>query len=352
MRNCLGDGIYSARFVRRRTKTGRSGSFTQGQTPQLISGSWGRTFGTSKASATLHVTSECCGVVEELLDLAVIEIEFWRRAGRQDLVWAGPVTDLIDNRDGTITITASDSSLYALEERRARPGVWTQQDIATIFVEVVRAALAVDDPGITVTATPTGVLGDRVIAPTDLVLVQSIVEELTKTAVDWTVVGREWRIGGTQVDMSRILPIKLRDQDFGVPPKIRVSRSAMGTTFYTRGSDVVGAYGGPRSDGVVIERVADANQILDKESADAAAQSAWDAGRVPYVVIDGEGRAALAASAMVDIQTLVPGMGVPVEVGDCLPYAGLMRLAAVNTTFGPEAEDVSLTLQPIGTGTL
>ena len=349
MPECLGDGVYSARFVRRRTTTGRAGAFAEGQLPQLISGSWSRKFGQSTASATLSVTPECCGVLAELVDLAVIEVEFWRQGGRQDLVWAGPVKDLIDNRDSTVTINAADSSLYVLDERVVRPGSWVQVDLATVFVDVLTAALAPDDPGLVISSTPTGVLGDRVVADTDIVLVRSLIDELTKTAVDWTVVGREWRIGGTEVDLSRVLPVKLRDGDFGTPPPIRVSRSAMGTKFFVRGSGVVGEFGGPRADGVLIERVSEGNQIIDKASADAAARSSWEVASTPYVVIDGSAVATIAPMTMVDIQTLVPGMLVPVEVGECLPYHGTMRLAEVNVSFSAESEGVALTLQPVGT---
>lgn len=352
MRECLGDGVYSARFVRRRTSKGRAGAFLTGEAPSLISGSWSRKFGQSTASATLAVTEGCCSAVQELLDLAVLEVELWRQASRNDLVWAGPVTDLLDNRDGTIIITAADQSLYALSERRAAAGSWLQKDLSTVFVEVIRAALAKDDPGIILSASPSGIIGDRVIDATDVVSVQSIVDELTRTAIDWTVVGREWRVGGTQVDKSRVLPIRLRDNDFSTPPKVRVSRSSMGTTYYVRGSGVIGVAGGARDDGVVIERIIDGNQILDKASADAAAASAWDLGRTPYVMIDGTQTAPLSPMTMADIQTLVPGMGVPVEVGECLPYVGLMRLAEVNTTFDASSEQVSLTLQPVGTGAL
>lgn len=349
---CLGDGIYSAKFVRRPTATYRGGAFLSGQAPQLISGSWGRKFGTSTASATFAVNADCCDVVAELVDLPVIEVELWRQAWRNDLVWAGPVNDLVDNRDGTITITAADTSQYALTERVARPGVWTQVDLATMFVQVLQAALAVDDPGLVFTSTPTGIRGDRVIANTDLVMVSQVIEELSRTAVDWSVIGREWRVGGTQVDLSRVLPVRLRDGDFETAPKLRVSRSAMGTRWYTRGGGVVGDYGQARADGVVIERIIDGSQIVDQGSADASSRTAWDAGKEPVVVIDGTQSAAITSTTQIDIQTLVPGMGVPVEVGDCLTYSGVMRLAEVNTTFDSTSENVSVTLQPLGTGDL
>lgn len=350
---CLGDGVYSARFVRRRTRTNRGGAFLTGQAPPLISGSWNRRFGQSTAGATFAITQDCCGVVSELLDLAVLEVEMWRQSTRNDLVWAGPVTDLVDNRDGTMTIAAVDQSLYAIGERRARPGSWTQQDLSTVFVDVLRAALAEDDPGLVFTATPTGILGDRVIADTDVVMVSQVIDEISRTAVDWTVIGREWRVGGTEVDLSRTLPVRLRDLDFVEAPKLRVSRSAMGTRWYVRASgDVVGAATYTRPDGVIIERSIDGAQIIDQGSADAAAATALALGKAPVVVIDGTQQAAIAPGTEVDIQTLVPGMGVPVDVGDCLRYTGTMRLAEVAADFTAESESVKVTLQPVGTGSL
>ncbi len=353
---CLGTGLYEMDIVRRPTALGPGGPFLPGPELELLGGNWTRKLGTSTAGVTFAADASCCESIAAMMDLAVLELELYRNDSRSvdnryQLVWAGPVTDLLDNRDGTFLLTAADVSYYVTDERVAGAHVWTAEDLAVIFADVITDALAVDNPGISIVATPTGIRGDRSIAAGDAKPVGQVLGEITRTAVDWTVVGREWRVGGQQIDRATILPIQLHDEHFADPPKIRVSRSAMATRQLIRGNGVVGSAGGARDDGVLIEKVADENGIIDQPSADAAAATLWDRVHEPVTVIEGTSHARLDPDTPVDIQTLIPGIGVPVSVGDCLTYVGLMRLESVSVDFGT-TENVAIALQPVGTGAL
>lgn len=354
--DCLGSGLYTVDIVRRRTLIDRGGPIgldELGAELEVLSGGWGRKLSaTSAADVTVGVNRECMGLLQRL-DPAVAELELWRQVdSRNQLVWAGPVADVLDNRDGTATISASDQSRYVNDERRAIPRTWEGVDASTVFAQLIEDALEEDDPGISIEVLPTGILVTRIIAPTDCKQLGGELSELERTAVDWTITGRQWWVGGEQVSAAGVLPIRLTDDQFSAPPKVRRSRSEMATRVWVRGNGVVGSYGGPRSvDGVLIEKIVDENSIVDQASADAAARTLWDRINEPPVLVEG-GSAKLDPMMELDIQTLIPGVGVPVEVGDALVYVGLMRLQDVDVSFGPGSESVSVSMQPVGTGTL
>jgi hypothetical protein len=357
---CLGAGAYSIDLVRRRTLLGPAGTMgvdDLGADLEVLSGSWGRALSaTSSAGVDVAVSRECATLLQRV-DCAVAELELWRYVGgrgnaRNQLVWAGPVLDIIDNRDGTASISAKDSSYYMAEERMAKPRSWVDVEASTVFADLVAQALEEDDPGITLELTPTGIMVTRIIAPTDAKKLGGELAELERTAVDWTVTNRQWWVGGEQVSAVGRLPITLVDDMFDRPPKIRLARSAQATRAIVRGNGVVGVYGGPRDqDGVLIEKIQDDNNIVDQASADAAARTLWDRVHETPILVEG-GSAKLSADCELDIMTLIPGVGIPVEVGDALVYRGMARLQSVDVRFGPGTEDVSVTTQPVGTGTV
>lgn len=346
--DCLGEGTYSARFVRRRSKLGRA--IPLGEADPL-GGGWGRAISsTTDASVTFGlVGSGNCAPLLRSLDPWRDELELYREASRSELVWAGPVIDVLANPDqATATVTAQDSSAW-WSKRRLPTIVSRQIDLAEIFRRYLEACFAVDDPGFSIEVTPTGILGDRTVAAADLKMLAGELAELAKTGVDWTLGGRTFFVGGQEISAGR-LPGRLVDEHFRQAPQTRRSGAGQVNDAAVRGNAVQGQYGGPDpDDGVLLQGVADENSIEDAGSANAAARSWWDRAHEPLAYL--EGNNALEPSAPIEIQQLIPGVivGVDVSGGGVVPLAQDLRLEKLDVDFGPDGEKVTIGLQPVGT---
>jgi len=351
---CLGDGEYAARVVRRRTLLGPARPL--GELPTLEGASWARApQTTTDASVTVALGAEGCVETLNLVDPWRDELELYRASGMSDdLVWAGPIIDLsADPNGGTATVMAKDPSAWFAKRVLLTDFIHEDVDLATIVAEYLAYAFATDDPGISVETTPTGILGTRTVAATDLKRLDTELAELARTGVDWTVTGRTFWIGGVEVaGRTVVLPTRLVDQAFAVPPTVRLSGADMVNEAHVRGNGVQGAYGGPDpQDGVLLQDVRDEQSIEDQASADASAATWWDRGHEPAYYVEGENQ--LAPDAPVEVQTLIPGVLVPVDLdgGGVLPYQGRLRLESLSGNYSADGEALTVALQPIGTVT-
>jgi hypothetical protein len=290
----------------------------------------------------------CVDVLNETLPWRD-ELELYRQNGMtDDLVWAGPVQDVLANPgDGTATVTAKDLSAWwskrlAVETDR----VWRAEDFALIFRDLIDAAFALDNPGITINVEPSGIVGDRIIAASDLRRLDNELAELARTGVDWTTTGRRFWIG----EAAGRLQVRLTDEAFRVPPQTRRTGAGMVNDAWIRGNAVTGHFGGPDPvDGVLLQDVRDDQSIIDRRAANAAAETWWDRGNEPATYLEGDNQ--LEPDAPVDVQTLIPGVIAPVDVtgGGVVPYRGELRLEGLSVAWSPEGEDVTVSLQPLGT---
>ena len=346
---CLGEGSYSARFVRRATKLGPAVPLGEADP---LGGSWARAINsTTDASVTFGLGNDGpdCARLLRRLDPWRDELELYREASRDELVWAGPVMDVLANPESaTATVTAKDSSAW-WSMRRLPTIVSRQLDLAVIFERYIEACFLVDDPGFSIVATPTGILGDRTVAASDLKLLAGELAELAKTGVDWTVAARTFFVGGQEISAG-MLPGRLVDEHFRSAPQTRRSGVGQVNDAAVRGNAVQGFYGGPDpSDGVLLQGVSDENSIEDQGSADASAESWWDRAHEPLAYLEGDN--ALDPSAPIEIQQLIPGVRALVDVlgGGVVPLLQELRLEKLSADFGPDGEKITVGLQPVGT---
>lgn len=342
--DCLGSGEYAARIVRRPTKLGPA--VTLGELPTLEGGSWARLpQATTDASVTIALQAEGCVDVLNRTEPWRDQLELYRN---DDVVWMGPIQELMPNPgEGTATVTAKDDSVWWDFRVLTKAFVFRNEDLATIFAQLLGWAFLVDNPGFVIEAGLSGIKGDLTVAAADLRKLSNELSELARTGVDWTAAGRKFWIGGA---VGR-LPIRLTDEAFVIPPNTRRSGVGMVTEGFVRGNGgITGHAGGPDpDDGVLLQDVRDAQSIEDQGTADAAATT-W-VERSGDVMTYVEGDAELEPGAPVEIQTLIPGVIVPVDVGGAgiVPWYGDLRLESVNGEFGNDGEHIKVGLQPIGT---
>ena len=346
-RRCLGTGEYDARFIRRRTTT--SPAVPVGEA-RCLSGSWGRMLSAGTDASVVFALqadgpSRCADVLAQLRGWRY-ELELYRSG---DLCWAGPVMDVLANPgEGTATVTAKDYSAWWAKRLVLRDLIFRGADLATIMAAVLAYAFETDDPGIDVSALPTGIVGDRTYAASDAAKVSAVLEELARTGIDWTVAGRTFFVGGTEITAGR-LPGRLTDEHFASPPQTRLGGGGMVTDAYVRGNGVIGHHGGADPDGVLLQDVADENTIEDQGSANAAAKTWWERAHEPMPYLEGDND--LAPSAPFTMEELVPGLLAAVDVagGGVVPLRQDLRLEKLDVSFDPSGEKVTVGLQPVGT---
>lgn len=344
---CLGEGSYSARFVRRRTLLGPA--VILGEAP-VLSGSWSRKLAATTDASAVFGTGEGCDGVLAQLDPWRDELELHRETAESlDLVWAGPLLDVIANpQEGTATVTAQDLSAW-WAKRRLPTIVSRQLDIAQIFSDYIAACFVLDDPGISIDTSPVGVLADRTVAAADLKMLDGELNELARSGVDWTVAGRTFFVGGQEISAHRI-PGRLVDEHFRSAPQTRRSGQGQVNDAATRGNAVQGQWGGPDpSDGVLLQGTQEENAIEDAGSATASARTWWDRAHEPLRYVEGDN--ALDPSAPLDVQQLIAGLRIFADLsgGGVVPVQEEMRLESVGCSFSPTGEELSIALQPRGT---
>lgn len=371
---CLGEGEYTALIRRRRTRLGPSRII--GELP-LTYGNWARRLNsTSTASVTVPTSGAgsiaCCEVLNAI-DPPRDHLELYRDG---EGVWLGPCRDAssVPESDEAV-VPASDLSVWASWRVFTHTMKPRGIDLSVIFKAyldyafngilppwgVVQAgdpplSWYEDNPGIDVFPSLVGITGDRTVSHHDLKYVANELEELARTGVDWTVTNGTWWVGGMVImdEGTRrpiTLPGYLTDEDFRTLPKIRRSADSMVTNPWLRGNNVHVNVGGPDpQDGVLIQRVLDEYSIEDEGSGRAAAQTYYDRAHEPLLYV--EGNNALEPGAPLDIQQLIPGILVNVDLsgGGCIPYTGPLRLESIDVNFNADTgEEITVALQPQGT---
>lgn len=142
-----------------------------------------------------RLRDDCAGVLATL-EPWEHEIVLWRD---DELVWAGPVIKPVWTRD-TLTITCRD--LFQWFERRLLPRDrdFFGTDLAVIFRILCEDALHRDpSPNITRSPSLTGIVGDRTIFYDAYLRAADVLRELARSGLDFTMIGRDMLVGGTEV---------------------------------------------------------------------------------------------------------------------------------------------------------
>jgi len=274
--------------------------------------------------------------------------------GSGELVWQGP---LVGKSSKFTTGGYKARDLSAWWDRRVitLDQTFTQIEVATIFNAIALDADEQDPFNLTTDATPIGVTATRVYRAGNYLPAGPELRELTKTGIDWTIIGREALVGGLVVPADPI--VFLQDDHLREAPQVDED----GMQF---SNDVIvsGAGGGEQANPVVgratdLDSVAtyglntttvQNDSIRDSESAAAYAQSRLALLKVPSVVM---GDVSLRPSAPVLVSQLIPGSVVSCAFQTSgIPVAGQFRLQKVSAKGVGTGEIITLSLQPLGSG--
>lgn len=301
-------------------------------------------------TSELEVTGVITGLLDETCCDGWNEAYPWvtevlvYRDGRD--AWSGPVTD-VEFGYGTVRIRAAD--LTAWWDRRVVPDLsFTGADLADIFTAIHDAAMLVDPvPNFSVSATPTGIFGQRQYVGSEYQYAKDALEELSKTGLDWTCYGRTVLIGGEEVPANPYFT--LTDDFWTQPPTVASRGNEQATQVIVRGKGVTGV---ATADATYLSafgtlvRVFDEQDIEDQSSVSAAARSRL-ALLKDQTYIETPSGATLTPTAPITVPELIPGMRVRVTAeATCRPIVADFRLKKVKVDFNGS---VSIDLQPLGT---
>lgn len=364
---CLGSGDYNVVIGHRQSKLGPARPWRDWP---FKSGDWGRALNRSSACSSQANESDCLDFVNEIRPW---RHEMWIYRDDDRIVRAPIVNVTPDEEAGTITLSGRDMGGWFDVRQFFHTMTPKGIDLAYIFagyvgyllrgempewgrIEAGDPPVYSDDPGLEWEVTPTGILGDRTIYRTDYKTGSSELEELSRTGVDWTIIDSQMWVGGVEVaapggDGSPLaLPGRITDEFFATPPRVRRTGEGMANQVAVRGNEERLVRGGPDPvDGVLLQRVLDEYSIEDTASAEALAEGYLARGEVESTYAEGDSN--LAASAPIDLRTMIPGTRVLVDLGRTLQFNGWLRLDTVTGQFGAgdQGEVIRPTLQPLGT---
>lgn len=269
-------------------------------------------------------------------------------------VWAGPVVSRSSTKAG-ISINCRDLMVWMKRRRVHNDMNFVNADLAAIFHRVVNDALIPDNTmGLVVNPQLCGVNGDRKILAAQYKIAWPIIDELSRTGVDWTVVDRQVSIGNFELQLDPIAT--LTDGSFIEYDEFQVSGDdlvtdavTIGDGFGEAGATIVGrTVGGDFARYGVHELVFQESSIRDNLSANRNARSRWDLNHEPAKFFTG---GVLSQEAEIDVSELIAGRAVRLAISEdlCDNVSGVHRLAAVQGSAGPDHDRISIRVQPIGT---
>lgn len=307
---------------------------------------WGRNLNDS-SSATVKIplaggSTSCCALAGSLRSWGH-QIRISRDG---TLVWEGPIVNL-DYGGGDLIISARDVSVWlARRVIKAILDFRGGEDLINIAYALIEHGLSRDDPNVLpyVVKTLSGIKGDRYYGTGEPKYILDELNELGRTGIDWTVVGR--RIALFPELSTDTLPL-LRQDDFLDELRVVEDGLSGATWAQIRGAGVVGEYGGTDDFYGLLERTGTEDNILDQPTADLRAQAVVDAGNPVPLFITTPGQSRLACTAPIDINQLVPGVLIPItlDVGEvCRSVSTTMRLTSIEVSTTGTNETVAVTL--------
>lgn len=307
---------------------------------------WGRKMNDSSA-AQVKVdlaggNADCCALASQL--------RTWghqiRISRDKTLVWEGPIVHL-DYGRGELVLDARDVTGWLA--RRVVKSILDfrdGEDLSEIARQLIEHGFQRDDPNVLayLQIESSGIRGERYYGTGEPKYVLDELNELGRTGIDYTVIGR--RIAIFPELSSNTLPT-LRQDDF--MDELRVAEDGLAGATYAqvRGAGVVGTFGGEHPFYGLLERATTEDNILDQTTANLRAEAIVEAGNPVPLYITTPGQSRLACTAPVAINDLVPGVLVPLvlDVGEvCRPVSTLMRLISIDVQVSAGEESVSVEL--------
>lgn len=322
--------------------------------------------GVSDASVTVGADGlsdeDCCSVLGSLKSWKH-ELAIWRDDDTTELEperdpeWVGPVLNPVF-RPGGASVPARDLAQWLQRRSLTNDRSWSDEDLGVIFAQYVADALARDNAmGIVCEPTNTGVRGQRSVEGALRRRAMDELNELARSGVDYSAIGRTIVVGGAEVPTAPIPLLGTEDflDDLEIAPQGLDAASEV-TVLGSSGPDptdpIVGTYGdGEASDIGLVEQVFTESSIEDNRSARIAARTRWQFLQDVPEIITGS----LVPSAPITFAQLIPGarVGVRIRAG-CREAVGVWRLASVECSAqvmpdGGIAEEVKVALIPLGT---
>lgn len=316
---------------------------------------WGRQLdATSTATLTIPTgeAPECCGILADVR-AGRHEVVIWRD---DEKVWEGPIVDIRTGRD-QVVINAQDVTAYLARHTIPSRMCWGDSDtgtegepcdrppeeLGTIALEVLQAALgehADEDVLPYLIVNPVGETGERDFEP--YTYASDILEDLGRTTLDYTAIGRRIVIGGP---LTFGTLAQLRCDSFAGDVESWEDATIAATRVIVRGDDVVGIASVDDPYYGVMDLVVEDDTILDQTSADFAARQILATSRPPLVYVVTPSGSELSTDAPVCINQLVPGALVPVYLDcTCRPAVTVLRLTSVSVTYDNTGEHVKIAL--------
>lgn len=276
------------------------------------------------------------------------------------LVWVGPVTAPASQpaQDAqSLHIDARDLSAWWDHRRIHNDHDYSTMptDIASIFQALAADAMAPDNsPGLTVTATPTGILGSVIILAEQQLIAGPSLRDLANAGIDWTIVRRNVLAGGTSIAAPDLG--NLTDDSFTTPPKVILDGTAQANSW-----TVIGAGTGTDGNAIFAQATdadaADADGLLESVESVSTLQNynsvlaAADSNLALTSAVVGVTGAILSPQAAVEMDDLIPGALCTLALEQTiLPVFGRFRLQQVTVTANSSdgTEQVSCDFQPEG----
>lgn len=271
-------------------------------------------------------------------------------------VWGpGPVFNMLESTDGdNMVITARDASAW-LDVREIHTYMtFTNADPVDVAVAIINDAMYPDDPlGIVdaLIAVPTApsfypVRVTREYTPGSMYAGEAL-RELARTVLDFTTVGRSIILG---LDLSFGPYTPLTDEDFQTALVVEERGSETATKWRVNGDGGTGVAGGVDDYYGLIEQIATEEGVVDAEDArNAAGGRLAGTNPTPLYVSVPQG-ASLSPRTAVCFRTLVPGALFDIDLRNTRrPVSTQMRLTSLGFKVSATAEEIGVTLSPVGT---
>lgn len=278
--------------------------------------------------------------------------------GAGEAVWQGPIVGK-GSKFTTGSYKARDLSAWwdrrVIDFGTIADGTFTNAEVASIFNAVAANADDQDPFNLAIDASPIGVTASRIYRPGNYLPAGPELRELTKTGIDWTIIGREALVGGLVVPADPI--VFLQDDHLREAPQVDED----GIQFSN--DVIVSGAGGGEQNNPIVGRATDLDSVAtyglntttvtndsirDVPSAQAYAESRLALLKVPSVIM---GDVSLRPSAPVLISQLIPGSVVSCAFATSgVPVSGQFRLQKVSVKGVGSGEIVTLSLQPLGSG--
>lgn len=269
--------------------------------------------------------------------------------------WAGPVT--LPSWD-PLNLTIAGRDLFTWLERRTLPfdRTYTATDLASIFAGYLADALVQDRSQnlTTLFLGEIGTVGDRTVTASSFPIAGDALRELSRSGVDFTVIGRTLRYGGLPATSATAIlydPAVYQDPG-GSTPKLTKQGLNMATVVTVKGGQdvnrvqITSTVGFPDAEHGLISQVVSEPLILDTLSATHAG-----AGRLAFLNPAPQYLSCqLTERAPIRFDQLVPGIRIDTAFNLGLTdVEGQFRLSAVDVSSSQAGEVVGVTLVPMVT---